>query len=227
MKRNSSKEALAEYINENHLQATMNTDLPSIAELQEFEKDEFLIRSDCPSKYLYFLVKGEVVVTYADNDRTLCVGYLTPLSWLGEAASLWNLIPNCGVQSLTPCICVSISLEKYRDVLLNDILFLQNTCILLSCKLNETDFSPKTLLEPLEMRLAKFILRYSSQNIFSFRLTTCALILNASYRHLLRIIKEFCGKDILVKKKSSYLIQNRQLLEKYAEDEVLKNHDNP
>ncbi len=218
MKKINSPEQLANYIDEYQLQTIMRTPLKEIGELQEFQKEEFLIHTDKPSRYLYFLVKGEAIVTYSSNSRTLCIGYMTPVAWLGEAASLWNTAPNCNVCALNTCICIAIDLSIHRETLLGDILFMQNTCQLLSCKLNDCNFSPRTLLEPLGMRLAKFILRYSNQDIFSFRLTTCALILNTSYRHLLRMLKKFCEQGILIRKTHGYLIKNRELLVQYSEE---------
>lgn len=218
MRKLHSPEQLEKYIMEYKLQSLMNASISQIAELQEFKKGEFLIRSDVPSRYLYFLVKGETIVTCTTNDRTLCIDYMRPLAWVGEAASLWNTPPSCEVQALEECICIAIDLTVHRNTLSSDLLFLQNTCQLLACKLNAIDFSPRTLLEPLSMRLAKFILCYSSQEIFTFRLTNCALILNTSYRHLLRMIKKFCQEGILERKTHGYLIKNKNRLIHYSEN---------
>ncbi|MEE0434780.1 MAG: cyclic nucleotide-binding domain-containing protein [Peptococcaceae bacterium] len=216
MNKNPSEELRRKLIEKNGLDQITNLDMVAISELHEFEKKEYLIRLEVPSQYLYFLVEGEVTVTHDSFDKTICVNYNQPLSWLGEAASLWRQQPNCNVQALTPCTCVAIDLWKYREALINDLLFLQNTCQLLSLRLNDSTKALTDLLEPLEIRLAKFILRYASEDVFALQLTNCAFILNASYRHLLRIMKEFCRKGFLHKQKNIYLIKNRSALEAYA-----------
>lgn len=213
MKRNTSSELKKQYILKNGLESVSNIDMFEISELHEFEKNEFLIRSEIPSKYLYFLVSGEVIVTYSSFDKTVCVNYHKPLSWLGEASSLWQQRPNCNVQALGTCLCIAVDLALYREDLINDLTFLQNVSQILSYRLNHSTYQSSDLLEPTEIRLAKFILYHSSQNIFPLQLTNCALILNTSYRHLLRIMKDFCEKGFLKKTKNIYQITDRWGLE--------------
>ena len=94
---------------------------------------------------------------------------------------------------------------------MNDLRFLQHVCYTLACRMNN-EGQICALVEPLEMRLAKFILQYSIDNIFTFQLNDCADILNTSYRHLLRVLKKFCSDQILSKTRNGYLIMNRSLL---------------
>lgn len=75
-----------------------------------------------------------------------------------------------------------------------------------------------SLTEPVETRLAKFILTHHENERFSFRLTTCASILNVSYRHLLRTITNFREENIIEKKKNYYLIHDIEALEDLAEN---------
>ena len=75
-----------------------------------------------------------------------------------------------------------------------------------------------SLTEPVETRLARFILDNSINNRFSFQLTTCAAILNVSYRHLLRTINSFKKDGLLEKEKSYYIVQDKQQLEIIAEN---------
>lgn len=215
MKKISSEELRHKYILENGLDSISDIDILSISELHEFEKNEYLISCDYPSDYLYFLVKGEVIITHDSFDKTICVSYQKPLSWLGEASSLWRQQPTCNVQAIRQCLCIAINLSQYRDTLLNDRIFLLNSCQILSYRLNNSTYFSSDLLEPLEMRLAKFILNNSNQGVFPVQLTTCAMILNTSYRHLLRIIKEFCEKGLLRKEKATYIITNYNGLKSY------------
>ena len=130
---------------------------------------------------------------------------------LGEAASLWGKPPLANVKALCDCVCIAVSLRLYRQTLMNDLRFLQHVCYTLACRMNN-EGQICALVEPLEMRLAKFILQYSIDNIFTFQLNDCADILNTSYRHLLRVLKKFCSDQILSKTRNGYLIMNRSLL---------------
>ena len=130
---------------------------------------------------------------------------------LGEAASLWGKPPLANVKALCDCVCIAVSLRLYRQTLMNDLRFLQHVCYTLACRMNN-EGQICALVEPLEMRLAKFILQYSTDNIFTFQLNDCADILNTSYRHLLRVLKKFCSDQILSKTRNGYLITDRKLL---------------
>lgn len=217
MRKLANKKKLEFYISQNHLDSYMNADIHSIGELLIFEKNEFLVQSGYPSDYIYFLVEGNVLVfEQSPNDKHTCISYCHSLTVIGEAASLWNMAPIKNVKAMSHCTCVGINLNKYRKLLLNDLLFMQNICQILSCKLNSENELSKTFQESLEMRLAKFILNYSNKGVFDFQLINCADILNSSYRHLLRVLKLFCSLNILNKSKTGYEIADRDKLELIA-----------
>ncbi|WP_314066687.1 cyclic nucleotide-binding domain-containing protein [uncultured Vagococcus sp.] len=210
---------LSTYITTNQLQSYLDNDLPPISALYSFEQDEHLIRSEMPSDYLYFLVDGSVMIySYSSDTQNICIDHSQPVTLLGEASSLWELLPQSNVKAISPCICVGISLKKHRDLLQQDVRFLQHICQILSYRLNSGVTLANSLTEPVETRLAKFILANSKDNQFSFQLTTCASILNVSYRHLLRTITSFRDEHILKKEKSYYLIQDMTALEVIAEN---------
>ena len=216
MKKIPSKELINRYIDEFHLQQYMDTPLADIAELVVFERDEYLIRVTEVSRYFYFLVSGKVMCfSYANSDRYGCVGYLQPVAMLGESASLWNDLPTANVKALSECTCIAISFQLYRQTLLKDLRFLQSVCHVLASRMNK-DGLVYALIEPLDTRLAKFILQNSHEDLFTQKLNDCAEILNTSYRHLLRTLKKFCEENALVKVRFGYRILDRKKLEKTA-----------
>lgn len=206
MKKITDTTLLSTYIHSCKLQAYLDQELIPISSLYSFEKGEHLICLDIPSDYLYFLVKGTVrVYTYSSDTQNVVINQNEAVSMLGEASSLWGLSPKSNVIAETACICVGINLKKHRELLQHDVRFLQNVCQILSYRLNSGITLANTLTEPVEIRLAKFILDNAQENRFSVKLTTCAAILNVSYRHLLRTINHFKESDILAKE-SNYLV---------------------
>lgn len=127
-------------------------------------------------------------------------------------------MPQSNVKAETDCLCLGINLKKHRGLLQHDVRLLQNICQILSYRLNSGVNLANSLTEPVEIRLAKFILENSLNQKFSFQLTTCAAILNVSYRHLLRTITSFREGNILKKEKNYYLIEDTHKLEKIAEN---------
>lgn len=217
MKRINDSERLSSYIMNHELSHYMHSNLQEISTLQSFEKNEHLIQSGEISDFLYFLVEGTVIVySYATDTQNICINYASAMMPLGEASSLWGIEPKSSVKAATKCICICISLATYRNTLQQDVLFLQNTCRLLSTRLNTSITVANSLAESFDMRLAKFILENQKNDIFTFQLTTCAAILNVSYRHLLRIIMQFREKDILEKFGNSYIIRDLNALKNLA-----------
>ncbi|MGX6961724.1 cyclic nucleotide-binding domain-containing protein [Vagococcus xieshaowenii] len=207
MKKIKNIEQLSAYVDRYNLQDYMDSDILAMASLHYFDKEDHLIQSETTSDYLYFLVKGTVMVySYSSDTQNICIDYVEPASLIGEASSLWGLVPKSNVKAVSHCICISISLKKYRAKLQADVRFLQNICQLLSYRLNSNVNLANSLTEPVETRLAKFILSHYEGDQFSVRLTTCAAILNVSYRHLIRMMTNFREANIIEKKKNYYLI---------------------
>lgn len=191
----------------------MDTDLFSISELCAFEKKEHLIHAGLVSDYLYFLLEGKLMVySYTSDAKNVCIDYFQESTLIGEAASLWEMVPNTSVKAMTSCVCVSVNLKKYRKTLQNDVSFLKNVCQILSYRLNSEIHLANSLTEPINVRLAKFILHQSRENIFTFQLTTCADILNVSYRHLLRTLMSLCELNILKKSRNCYYVVDKEAL---------------
>lgn len=154
-----------------------------------------------------------MVYSFASNAKNVCISYIQQSTLIGEAASLWEIVPNASVKAMTPCICISINLLKYRRTLQKDVHFLMNVCQTLSYRLNNETYLVSSLSESIDMRLAEFILAHSRYDIFSFQLTTCAAILNVSYRHLLRTLSNLCDSSILKKSRKGYSILDKEALE--------------
>lgn len=219
MKKISDPLLLRNYIEICNLQSYLDNDLISISNIYTFEKDEHLIHLERPSDFLYFLVEGTIrVYSYSSDTQNIVINRSEAVTLIGEASSLWDLSPKSNVIAETPCTCVGISLKRYRSLLQQDISFLQNVCQILSFRLNSGITLANSLTEPVEIRLAKFILDNSPNQLFSFKLTTCSAILNVSYRHLLRTINNFKEEGILEKQKSHLIIKNEARLRVIAEN---------
>ena len=217
MKRLYDNEMLRQHVIAHKLQDYLDTDLASISLLGTFEKGEDLISMGSISEYLYFLVDGTVMVySYTSADQNICINYTHQSTMIGEASSLWETSPKSSVKAMSPCICVCIPLNRYRETLQNDVKLLRSICQILSYRLNSGIILANSINGPLESRLARFILEQATDDIFSFQLTTCADILNVSYRHLLRTITALRRDSILEKQRSYYLIIDRKALEVMA-----------
>ncbi|MGC3161641.1 cyclic nucleotide-binding protein, partial [Enterococcus faecalis] len=62
------------------------------------------------------------------------------------------------------------------------------------------------MIEPVDVRLAKYILAHLKNSYFNCKLTTSATTLNVSYRHLTRLKTQFKKEGLIQKEQQEYLI---------------------
>lgn len=219
MKISNDSIQLAKSIEFLDLSRIMNANIHDITSIIEFDRGEYLIEEGAVSSSIFFLLSGEVkIFSLTATEKILCRSYYCTPEIIGEASSLWGETPVSSVQAMAPCKCIAINLDKYRDILINDIKFMQYISRVLSKRLNGSICN--TLLDPLEIRLAKFILEQSIDDIFRFNLTECAEIIITSYRHLLRVIKSLCDKDLLLKTNLGYKIMSKERLQSIASGDL-------
>lgn len=212
-----NQELLDKYVNNTGISKLFSQDISSLLELFSLNKGDFLINEGECSDYLYFLVSGKLkVFSHSTSGKIMSLTLFNSFEIVGETCSLWNKPPTASVQATSKAYCIGISM-KYRDLLLNDVIFLRYICQNLGERLSYMNNTTCiNLYESLESRLASFILKTEKDGIFSYNLTECAELLCTSYRHLLRIINLFCSTNKLVKNGKFYKIIDRSYLEKVS-----------
>ena len=132
---------------------------------------------------------------YTATNKIHCESYFHGVSLLGVAATLWDEGPINSVRALTECIFIAIPANLYRDALLNDNKFLRFAVRTLVTHVRKS----AAHFDPLENRLASFILMVQRGGLFRYNLTQCADIMETSYRHLMRTLSTLCAMGILQK----------------------------
>jgi len=211
---------LRQLMDETSISNIFSLDVSKIIELFLFEDGEYLIRQGEYSEYLYFLARGRVKVfstNFAGN--IVPFGYYQRFRVIGEVSLLWGNKPDTSVQAVGKCYCFGINLEKYREVLINDNSFLRYICKLLCGIVKMLDNNMGVLMfMPLETRLASFILENTENGVFQASLLECSEIIATSYRHLLRMMKDFCDRGILKKEKQKYIVMDEKKLREIASE---------
>lgn len=218
MKKIKDPRQIDRYALDNDFYELFDTDVTKICELLSFDTGEFLISLGQPSEYLLFLVKGECLFyTYSESGEHISLGSAASFQIFGEVSSLWNLPPNNVVQAIRPTLCLALDLNKHRETLLNDNRFLRYICRLMSERVIYSNKALTSFVGAKALnRLASFILANEQDGLFNVRLTRCSEAIGVSYRHLLRIMDDLCGREILKKQKRSYKIMNRSRLNRLA-----------
>lgn len=200
-----------------HLQDYVTCNLLDIAEVHIYHSGDYIAKEGAHTPYFYFLVHGDSIsYSYTCTGKIHCESYMSGFGILGQAAALWGQPAFNDILALTECVCVSICMEEYRELMLNDNKFLRFIAYWMAQHVRENAFRHN----PLEVRTAKFILRVSHGEIFRFNLSQCADILETSYRHLLRVLKQMCDAGLLERKGNGYHVLNSQGLELLSRGEL-------
>lgn len=202
---------LAHYIERYDLQNIFSFDLTKVATLVSYEPHELISQMGELYGNFLILVEGECMAYVVTGAEKLhCERHYRGLDIMGLVSVLWNQPTINTIRAITPCVCVSIPGTLYREDLMNDVKFLRYTAQYLAAHIRKS----ATHFEPLENRLASFILEMAQKEVFQYNLTLCAELLETSYRHLLRTLHNFCESGILKKqKKGRYLILDKEKLE--------------
>lgn len=208
-----------------HLFGRNDLKLLDLFELQQGEKlcevgDEF--------NTLYFLVKGKIkVYTTRSNGKSLLIRFYSPLSIIGEVEYVTKKPARNAVETVTDCIFISISYENLNRHYYERPDFLHFILAHMSKRLHtSSNTSSINLLTNVENRLASYLLstycveREHADEIKTSKLTETADMLGTSYRHLNRVIKELCARDIIEKKSGRILIKDQAALEEIADGNI-------
>lgn len=188
--------------------------------LIRFPKGEMIYRNDSQRQYLLFFLSGKVkVCSNLSNGKSMLICFYTSFRLLGDLEFYEMDTTTSSIYAVEPCLCIALRTTPIRSRLLEDPKFLQMISRSLADKLTRaTKNSTINLLYPLENKLASYIYQVSQDNFFSENLTQLAELLGTSYRHLLRIMKEFVSEGILEKCPDGYHIKDSWRLMDLAED---------
>lgn len=210
MERIYDPERLAYYTEVHGLNEIFSSDLREISSLVHYKAHEQLYCAGSRAQMLLILVEGECLA-YVVNSMGKIHSELhySGLNIMGLVSVLWDEPVINDIIALTDCTCLYIQAERFRSSLLKDVKFLNYAVRYLADHIRNNEFH----FEPLNIRLASFILKMEKNDIFEQNLMLCADILETSYRHLLQTLRAFCDQGILVRqKKGRYRILSRKAL---------------
>ena len=221
MRKTINHSLIQKYISQHDFYALFDSDVSDCVELLYYDPKEYLIRDGEISPYLLFLVDGECRFFTISNDGTyISFGATKEFEVFGEVSSLWGLEPANSVQAVTPTYCLGFQLSRHRNMLLNDNSFLRYLCQLISTRVITSNEALKSYVSVrAENRLANYITQHISNNVFSSSLDRCSEAIGISYRHLLRLLNNFCKRGILRKEKRKYHVLNNDMLLDLTTDE--------
>lgn len=186
MKRNYDKKLMEDMIIKYNIDTFFsNNKIPKF--IMEYEKGEYISSSLSDEHYVQFMVKGQVSIYCIREDGSaysLAMG--TDAYVFGETELFQVMNSNVYAEALTDVVCVAVSIEESRELLLQDTVFLKKIAENLAYKLAITA-RMDVISTTLENRVLNYMKYYCEEGCFS-GLEKTAFCLHCSPRQLQRIV---------------------------------------
>lgn len=170
---------------------------------------------------LYILLKGRIkACNTTANGMTRLSAISYPITVLGEVEFLNGLPINNDVYTLEQCDFLAISVDRYRNVLFEDLIFVRFLAQQISLKLYNTNHNTSISINyPVENRLAAYLVSCHDHGVIRENFVSVASLLGCSYRQLQRVLNQFCRWGYIEKKgRSQYVIIDWDGLQNLGQD---------
>ena len=202
------------YLNELKKLEILYVDNYQYIEIKKLNKDEYLLHQGEKLNYIYILLRGKVKVNHINaNGNSMLCSFNSPYSIIGDLEFITQSPIINNVIAYEDCICATISLSKYHEILMNDVFFMKAIAKNLASKLSKSTQNQSISLNyPVENRLAAYF-------IVSHNFVVVAELIGCSYRQLQRVLQLFLDKKYIKKiKRGTYQIIDLNALNLLGED---------
>lgn len=214
------RELLMQYLQAQGIAGMFNEQvLPHLA-LYRYQPGELICSQGAVSEYLYVLVDGKVkIYTTSAEGKTLILSFKTPLEVIGDLEYVQSAEFINTVEAVTTVLMVGVHhrwLQKYTQ---DDARFLQFLLDIITRKfLVKSQSMSFNLMYPVEVRLASYLLLNEQTSTVSLK--DAANLIGTSYRHLNRVIRQFCTEGLVERKKGFILVKDREGLGALASEKL-------
>lgn len=188
--------------------------------LYSYDAGELVCSQGDPSGTLYVLVKGKLkIYTTSAEGRTLVLCFKTPLEIVGDIEYVKNTDIVNTVEAVTPVQLIGIPYRQLKKHVNDHPPFLQFLLDIITQKfyIKSNSFS-FNLMYPVEVRLASYLLSVSTgesdellhEQLSTANLKDAANLIGVSYRHLNRIVYQFCSEGLIERSKGGIVVRNRE-----------------
>jgi CRP-like cAMP-binding protein len=226
MKEIKDRQLVQSYLQAHQIESIFNEDIMPYLSIFHFEQGELILSQGEPSKYLYVLVKGKIkIYTTSAEGKTLILSFKTPIEVIGDIEYVQEIDTINTVEAVSTVYMIGVQhimLKKFT----NDFSpFLQFILKIITEKFYlKTNSMSFNLMYPVEVRLASYLLSVThdenvsllSGQLSTTSLTDTANLIGTSYRHLNRIIRQFCSDGMVERSKGFIVIKDREALKTLA-----------
>ncbi|MGG1575245.1 Crp/Fnr family transcriptional regulator [Fictibacillus sp. NRS-1165] len=230
MKEIKNREQLNSFMRAYKIDCLFNPQLMPHLKLYQFNRGENICSQGEPSEYLYVLVKGKVkVFTTSPEGKTLILSFKTPLELIGDIEYVRGTDTVNTVEAVSPVTMIGVHQRWLKKYASEDSAFLQFLLKIITDKFYVKSNSLRfNLLYPVEVRLASYLLSVSFDESNSLltgqhsagSLKDAANLIGTSYRHMNRVIQQFCNEGLVERNSKGILVKDREGLRRLANDNI-------
>lgn len=199
----------------------MNKNILKHFDISYFEKGQCILHQGQRLEKLYILIDGKTKSCHTtSNGTTILIAISQGISVIGEIEFLNHRDIINDVYSIEECICLSISILLYQDLLLNDLLFMRYLAETISHKLYNTNQNSSISINyPVENRLASYLVSCEHDMIIQENFVQVAEMIGCSYRQLQRTLNTFIQMGYITKiKRGQFRIIDIHKLQRLGQD---------
>ncbi|EHJ55722.1 hypothetical protein HMPREF9318_01861 [Streptococcus urinalis FB127-CNA-2] len=169
-------------------------------QLVHFQKGDFVCLQGQALDFLAFLVSGRLkAVSQLENGKEHIIETLEPSAIIGDIELLLDQKASLSIIAMKDCSLVLLPITE-KDSLFKDALFLYHLSRNLAQNLYKQSITTTAnVLYSVKERLATYILEEEQDLFFQLDLSDLADQFGTSYRHLLRVIKQFIDLGVITK----------------------------
>ncbi|MFD0698061.1 Crp/Fnr family transcriptional regulator [Paenibacillus sp. GCM10027628] len=230
MKEVHDRDQLNHYLHVYQLESVFNKLLLPYLSLYSFDQGELICSQGETPQFLYVLVKGKIkIYTTSAEGKSLILSFKTPLELVGDIEYVRGTDILNTVEAVSSVNMIGIHhrwLKKYGSDHAPLLQFLLEIITQkFYVKSNSLSFN---LMYPVEVRLASYLLSVSydeSDSLFNGQLSTdrlpdAANLIGTSYRHLNRVIGQFCKEGLIERNKGYIHVKDRKGLSALASHNI-------
>lgn len=208
-----------DYYERHQLKRFFNQESLKECVIKTYRRGEPICEAGMPISHLQFFVEGRAKTYFLmENGKQLLLTFHEPLQLIGDLEILEEQpVATNTVEAITSCICLAMDHEYVQSVLAKEPQFLKELSLSLSRKLGRViRNSALNQLNPLENRVASYILATAEDGDFYGNMSQIADQLGTSFRHLHRTLQKMCEQGLLEKEQTHYKILSLEDLEEKA-----------
>ncbi|MBT2681738.1 cyclic nucleotide-binding domain-containing protein [Bacillus sp. ISL-35] len=221
---------LEDFLRSGEISPLFNEEILPYLSLYHFKKGELICSQGEAAEFLYILVKGKVkIYTTSEEGKTLILSFKTPLEVIGDIEYVQEIDTINTVEAVTPVVMIGVKQSAARQFLKNHPPFMQFLLEIITRKFYiKSQFMRHNILYPVETRLASYLVSVAydendalvNGNVSTSNLMDIANLIGTSYRHLNRVIKQFCAAGLVERNKGTILIKDLEGLKLAAKENL-------